>query len=477
MVLARQTLRNAAVGALVGIFLGYAPVVFLVAPLVGGAVAGGLERGGWKSGARAGAIAGALVVVVSAAVTTVLFVTRFGELPGGGWSPGPFAFATLLSLVAALGEIGIAAVGGALAAIVAADADAGATPSGGTLGRLGAILGSLAVGVVVFVVVAVALVAVLDPIVWPSVFVGLPVGVLAGAAAAVLAHHYIVRSRTERVDWRRVGVGVVVMVLVFGLLVSGLWVLGQQRMAESYDSTYEYRVSLSANESLENLTLLVPVPVENGTSAMGRQFVESVAYDRNTPSIDGYDDPPDPVNFTYEIVETDDGPMVEIAADEIEVTRVYYRVIENETHGWRERIPASEYDPDDPDMGVLDDGGFTFTVTAASPTPIATADPVGSEPLLSGQRDRSERDCDGPTPDRHRCFETEGRAYVAFDATDTTALSVHVSLEGRNEWFAGGWSGNLYRQTVRAEVRGPMASWFETEGELEYGVGTYPGPR
>jgi hypothetical protein len=88
-------------------------------------------------------------------------------------------------------------------------------------------------------------------------------------------------------------------------------------------------------------------------------------------------------DFTYELVDTEHGRMLAISADRIEVQRVYYREVENETMGWREPIPESQYDPSNPSMGVLDDGTFTFSVTATSEERLETAAPFGTESLLT----------------------------------------------------------------------------------------------
>jgi uncharacterized protein YqgC (DUF456 family) len=64
----RQTIRNGAIGAVVGSVLGFVPLVLLVAPVIGGGVAGYLQRDGPRRGALAGGVAGLLM----AALTTVI---------------------------------------------------------------------------------------------------------------------------------------------------------------------------------------------------------------------------------------------------------------------------------------------------------------------------------------------------------------------------------------------------------------------
>jgi hypothetical protein len=219
--------------------------------------------------------------------------------------------------------------------------------------------------------------------------------------------------------WRGVGIGVVAVVVVFALLLGGVYALGQQRAEQSEQSTYEYQVTVATNQTLTNATFYVPVPESNGDAELGEQFVEDVQYSRETPSIRGYDDTPARVNFTYELVDTEHGRMLAISADRIEVQRAYYREVENETMGWREPIPESQYDPSNPSMGVVDDGTFTFSVTATSEETIDTAEPFGTEPLLTPQFNRTQMECRYGQQERHRCFEYDTRVYATYGAPRT----------------------------------------------------------
>jgi hypothetical protein len=477
--ISRRTLRNGAIGAVVGSVLGFVPLVLLVAPMIGGGVAGYLERDGPRRGAVAGAIAGLLMAALTTVITGMITVVRFGDLPFA--SPDVplegLALAAALSLLASIGQIVVAGIGGGLGGILEADrrrADVGGPLVSDRRSRPWLrVLGSLVAGLVTFGVVAIVLTVLLDPLIWPSLLVSLPAGIIAGIGVAVLANHYLARAAEGRVDWRPVAAGAVAVLLVFGLVVGALSVLGEQRRVETTESTYQYEVAIATDETLEDATFYVPVPTENGTSRLGEQFVEDVQYDRYTPAVRGYDSDLTPVNFSYELVETERGRMLAITADRIEVTNVYYREVENETMGWYEQIPAEQYDPDDPDMGVQNDGSFTFTVTLVADDPIDTADPFDDEPLLAPGADRSEVECFTGASTTHRCFEYDGQMYADYETSEETTVYVSAQLDGRNEWFSGGWTGNEYREWSRVELRGPQSGWVLTEGELEIGGGNY----
>jgi hypothetical protein len=313
---------------------------------------------------------------------------------------------------------------------------------------------------------------VLDPLIWPSALVGLPVGVVAGTAVAVVGYAFLRRRPGTGTHWRAVGIGAVAIVVVFAVLLGGLWVLGQERVAESYESTYEYEVTVDANGTLSDPTFYVPAPVENDSSRLAEVFVDDARYDRYVPGVDPGDQPA-PVNFSYALVDTEHGPMIAVSADRIEVSQYYYRTVENETMGWTEPIGPDEYDPDDPSMGVRDDGSITFTVTLTSDESIDTAEPFGGEPLLAPQYDRIDVTCLSQSFETQRCYAYDSRVYADYGAEEGTSVTVSTAVYGRNEWFSGGWSGNEYRDRTTAELLGPQSGWHVAAGELEVGWGSY----
>ena len=478
----RRTVRNGAVGAVIGVLLGLVPIVVLVAPLIGGGIAGYLERSGPRAGAVAGAIAGALMAVLSTVVTGTILLLRFGDLPfdGLGIPLGGLLVGAFLSLIATVAQIAVGAVGGGLGGLLEVDrrraGETATTESIDDIGggrRLVPIAVSLLVGVVAFLAVGIALTVVLDPVIWLSVVVGLPAGVVAGTATAVLVYHMLSRPAEERVGWRTVGAGAVVVVLAFGLVLAGLSLLGEQRIDASSSNTYEYRVGISADGTLEDATFYVPVPVEGNSSRLGEEFVRTVEYSRYTPPVRGYDGEPAPVNFTYEMVDTAEGPMLSITADRIEVERVYYRNVEQGDTGYYERISPEEYDPGNPEMGVQNDGSFEFTVTLGANRTIDTATPIGDEPLFPARYNRTEVGCFGRDSETERCYEYDGRLYADYEAAEDTTVYVSAEVSGRNEWFAGGWRGNEYYEWSRVQATGAQSGWLRTDGELTVGRGVY----
>ncbi|RLM53444.1 hypothetical protein DVK02_13185 [Halobellus sp. Atlit-31R] len=414
------------------------------------------------------------MAALSTVVTGVILFTRFGELPVGPGTPlAGLGIAALLSFAATLGQVLVSSIGGALGGLLAGARPPEGVADEGHERRWDVVVGSLVAGVLTFAVVTLVVAVVLEAFIWLSLLVALPIGFIAGAATAILGYRYFTRSPDSTVNWRGVGIGVVAVVVVFALLLGGVYALGQQRAEQTEESTYEYEVTIATNQTLTNATFYVPVPESNGDTKLGEQFLDDVQYSRETPAVRGHDADPARVNFTYELVETNHGRMLAIHADRIEVHRVYYREVENETMGWREPIPEAQYDPSNPSMGAVDDGTSRFTVTATSEERIDTAEPFGTEPLLTPQFNRTQVECRYGQRERHRCFEYDTRVYATYEAPEDTAVYVSAQLAGRNEWIAGEWASNEYRERAHTELLGPGRGWYFVQGELEVGSGRY----
>jgi hypothetical protein len=122
----RNTLLNAAIGALVSVVLSF--TVF--SPVLGGGVAGYLQRGDPDKGLRVGALSG----VIASIPFLLLFVLFSGVvftgslfIDGGGLGiPGGFMFVFLFVFAIALAwTVTLSAVGGYLGGYVATETDIG----------------------------------------------------------------------------------------------------------------------------------------------------------------------------------------------------------------------------------------------------------------------------------------------------------------------------------------------------------------
>ena len=263
-------------------------------------------------------------------------------------------------------------------------------------------------------------------------------------------------------------VAAVVIVLLVGGFVGAISLYSDYLYESSYESSYDYRVSFAANQTLSDLTVYVPLPVEDGEVRIVGANVSARSWDETTP-----ENAP-PVNAT--VVDTERGPMLAITARGYPVEPRYYRFVEEDGMGRREEVSGDEYEPGNPEMVAYTERSVEVTVSTRSQRAIDTVDPTGTEPLLAPETDRREVPCRNAHFETQRCFSFESQAYLSYDGPPNTRASVWVELSGRNEWWVFGWNGNEYRELVTGEFFGPQEGWRTVEGEFETGFGNYAEP-
>ncbi|WP_363467717.1 hypothetical protein [Halogeometricum borinquense] len=161
-------------------------------------------------------------------------------------------------------------------------------------------------------------------------------------------------------------------------------------------------MALNTNETLEDATFYLPLPVEADKPDLSAAMVET-----GTTVGD---------NISYRVVETEYGRMLELSADRVTVTPHYYEFVEKNGVDRRVEISASEYDPSDPNMTRDANAGTRLRVSVPVEEPVSTADPwasnrclphvrtVGPQPAASHQVARSV-----VLPTRRRCTPTTKR--------------------------------------------------------------------
>ncbi|WP_336136154.1 hypothetical protein [Natronomonas amylolytica] len=190
-------------------------------------------------------------------------------------------------------------------------------------------------------------------------------------------------------------------------------------------STYYYGVDVNPTAPVSDVTLYLPVPVRDGESA----FSEAVTGEGIRPE-----------EWSYAVVDTERGPMLEIGIDELQ--------------------PESR--------------PFNIDLDVASEDEIDTRKPLENEPTLQPKADLQQVDCDFPHPDewddRLRCYTYEGALYGTYEPTGTE-VSLAARFTGENTWFTGGWNGNDYTDDVHGFVDG--TGWTTARGSVRAGVGNY----
>jgi len=265
-----------------------------------------------------------------------------------------------------------------------------------------------------------------------------------------------------------VGVAVVV-----ALVAGGLWFWASAMYEESYTSSYEYRLDAQTNGTLHNVTLYLPVPVEDGESEIGDLFVEREVYEDT--------DAEEAEPWNYSLVPTERGLMLEVSADRIVGRdRIILREFDDQGHltGMRE-IEEGEIPENTTNTDIIRrPTQYRRIAGVESDESIDTQSPLDDEPMLSPKENVSEVDCGVVGREYYystgeRCYAYTSYVYADYDAPSETQVSFSVELEGSNSWWIGGWSSNWYTDTVRFTLDGEGDGWTPTRGTYTEEAGRY----
>ncbi|ELZ94103.1 hypothetical protein C440_10798 [Haloferax mucosum ATCC BAA-1512] len=262
---------------------------------------------------------------------------------------------------------------------------------------------------------------------------------------------------------RTLGIVAIVVVLVVAVAAGGLWAVGRLSFLDSYGSQYDYSVRVSADEPISNVTMFVPLPVENNSSPVAAN-VESREYLI-------------PETWSYDVVDTQYGPMLRIRADELPADPTYHRaVIENDRLVRWEQISEREYDQNDANTVRVEHDAVDLYADATVNRSIDTRSPEGTEPIFEPRQNVRAVPCEWPhEADETRCYAYDSMVYLQYDGPETTTVSVSIELYGTNSWWVGGWNYNEYTDRIYAyDVPADRRGWVVVEGELQTGVGNYP---
>jgi hypothetical protein len=233
---------------------------------------------------------------------------------------------------------------------------------------------------------------------------------------------------------------------------------------DSYTSEYDYHLSVKPDGTLTNVTLLLPLPVENGSSVVADKILlgqnmsqqerrDGFAFDGRLP------------DWNYTVAETAHGPMLAIRTDEIPAEFSTPQPVDPETG---EKLPVPEDEDPVPKT-------YSLSVRVVSDERIRTATALDHEPVLRPKLNlsRTRTDCDTEASPELECYTYDSRFMLSYDANASTEVDVGVTFDGSNGWFTGGWTGNDYHDFTNAIVRGSQDGWVAARGEFDQGSGNY----
>ncbi len=272
---------------------------------------------------------------------------------------------------------------------------------------------------------------------------------------------------------KQAAVAFVAVAVVVVLVAGGVWLWASMVYEDSLTHSYEYELNMEANGTLQNATLYVPVPVENGESEIGDLFVERDVYEDT--------DAEDASPWEYSLVPTERGLMLEIRAEQIEGReRIILREFDDDGRLTRVREVDEDEIPDD--MTNFDvvrhPTRYTRIAGVESDGSIDTRSPLGNEPMLSPKDNVSEVDCSAvrhevPFITGERCYVYASYVYADYEASPDTHVSLSARLEGSNSWWIGGWNSNWYSDHVRSTLVGEHDGWTAAEGAYSEEAGSY----
>lgn len=188
---------------------------------------------------------------------------------------------------------------------------------------------------------------------------------------------------------------------------------------------FTYELNIEPAEPISDALLYAPTPVNNGEATL-TGLVQDAR--QQLPS-----------EWSYETIDTERGPMLEIRAAELNPS----------------------------------DGPYYTSVTQEVENEIDTRESLENEPGLAPRSNVVQVECDFPHPDRWedrlRCYSYESELYGEYEASVSTVIS--VGLWGENSWWNGGWNGNEYLDRVTGTVTGD--GWATASAGFREGMGNY----
>ncbi|MFO7991459.1 MAG: hypothetical protein R6U61_04085 [Thermoplasmata archaeon] len=220
----------------------------------------------------------------------------------------------------------------------------------------------------------------------------------------------------------------IVIIVVVGLLVSGIYIFFYQMKKDSYTSEYSYEVHIDTENVVTNVTVIVPLPVYSNEPFLGDDITSGKAHV--------------PEDWRCSLVDSNGTTMLKIEIDRIEPNSY-------------EHLRANQTSQDS----------------------IDTKSPQDDEPLLQPKYNMSETEYGQPHPeewdDRLKAYNYTTLVFLSYEGSNESEIRVSIRLSGSNTWWTLGWSGNEYWDNVSIEAKNGEKGWFIAEGKLVEGHGNY----
>lgn len=255
-----------------------------------------------------------------------------------------------------------------------------------------------------------------------------------------------------RRKWR---VAVIILVILAGIIVLA-WISFQWEQTTSRSERHDvtYTIRLSVNTTIENVTLYLPVPEQDGTPILAGSFVNRTGYGV-------------PADWNITIIPVEGRQMLSIRAPLIEPVYVGYPIPAEpgKTPDRTPVRPATAFSPETPVLVPVE-----LITLESRALAIDTGNPAGHEPVFRPQGDYTPVQGTSPvvsgTVSSYRV-----PVYLNYSAGGPVTVELFMSIEGVNSIWKGGWIFNRYSDTVSLVLGNGTRGWVEAEGTLIAGEG------
>jgi hypothetical protein len=187
--------------------------------------------------------------------------------------------------------------------------------------------------------------------------------------------------------------------------------------------TYTYTCTITMDSPLYNVTLFIPVPVDNtGNSPIVSKF--------SSQMMNGV-----PADWETTLFDTGKSTLLKVTT------------------------PA------------------TFSSVTTSRTPLDTRNPVEKSAMFRPVQALSEKPCpQGPADSSSRCFTYTTSVYADYMTAADTTVTITSAVTGKNTWTIFEPRSNEYHTDISTSMKGENHGWVVLKGKLTSVTGTYDIP-
>jgi hypothetical protein len=241
---------------------------------------------------------------------------------------------------------------------------------------------------------------------------------------------------------RRTGALGVIVLVITGILLASAWSLSVISASSAHE--YRYEATITATQPVRNCTIILPLP--QGPHA--GEILAEIANGNITGGAPAW---------TYTLLEDRDRWMI----------RIVFPVLEPSPRQTPVPLPESQ------DAGEGGEGSILLPVTVTRVTmhPIATADPLGTEPTLSTGTGATQVSCMFPAPPQVTCYAEPAWLSADYTADPGTNVSITLAFSGSNSRWWLGWSSDAYREQILVTLQGAQHGWRQVDLLRVQGLG------